>query len=187
MLQPGDLREERQVVLCGRGDVPAQRRRELGRAEDRAEIEEDIGEHDLLVAARVHPAGYLRLPLRQSLAPQRIRCHDVARAQRKPGLLETTRESAGQLGEKSIDAFALGGGMIGEDEAVVLIRVEQALAAAGRAHHQHGKRYGRPAPARLRHAHKRLTQDGRCNVVVEGIDERDHLHHRLAGRQQHRS
>ena len=76
-----------------------------GAPRDGAEIEEDIGEHDLLVTPRAHPAGHLRVPLRQRLAPKRVRRHDVPRAQGKACVLEPAREPLRQLDEKPIDAF----------------------------------------------------------------------------------
>src|SRR6516225_8656852 len=104
--------------------MSAQRGRELERVWDCTEIEENIGEHDLLVAARAHPAGHLRLPLSQRFAPKRVCRHDVPSAQRKARLLKPPREPLCQRDEKPVDAFMLGIGMIGEDKAIVLIRTE---------------------------------------------------------------
>src|SRR5262249_14775214 len=110
---------------------------------------------------RAHPAGHLRLPLRESFAPKWVRRHDVARAQGEAGLVEAVCEPFRQLREEPIDVLLRVIGMIGEYETVVLIRVKQALAAAGRAHHQHGEGDRRLTPPQFRHARNCLTQNRR--------------------------
>ena len=105
--------------------------------EHRAEIEKDIRQTQRQRVRTTQPVMDLPAPLAQGLAPQRVRGHHVPTAKREANLAEGTGHASGQLDKKRIDGTVSGIRVIFQNETVVLIGKQEALAAATGTHDNH--------------------------------------------------
>ncbi len=110
---------------------------ECGIAELRIEIEDNVRPSgDLLVRSFRH-ARYLCLPAGQRLPVHGVACHDVAGTQYVSHPVQIHVDSVGEAREPFLDILGLFLGVIGDDEAVVLIGIEHHLPASSRSHDDH--------------------------------------------------
>jgi len=129
------------------------------------------------MSAPDRPAGDLAAPRVQRFAPDRVGRHDVARAKRKAGGIQRARDALGKGGEPAVHGVVPLVGVGSEHQAVVLVGVQEALAAAAGPHDKEGERHRcRPPAVRL------LCRLGLAHDAAhQGVVDR-----RKAGLQRHR-
>jgi hypothetical protein len=174
------LAQEAGVVAHLAEDHRAQRLHEAGLALDALEIEQHVAQLHRDLAARPDPARDLLAPLATGLAPHRVDRHDPAAAQREAQLIHVRRHARGELDEVRVDAAVLGIRVVGEHEAVVLVREQVALTAPARAHHDHGECDRRRPPALALHGIEVELHDATVDVVVDVRDQALDLRRRHA-------
>ena len=126
--------QERRVGAGDAGDHGAQFLGHRGVAPGAAEIEEDVAQPERRRIALAAPQGDLFLPLGQGLAPKGIGCHHITTAQRYADGVEVAGQALGQLDEPRIDFAVPVVRVVGEDETVVLVGVQEIFPAPARSH-----------------------------------------------------
>ncbi len=134
-------------------------------------VEQNVAEPERRFAPPADPAGHLLAPLYAGLAPDRVDRHDPAAAERKAELIELGGHPIGELNEEGIDAGVLAVRVIVEDEAVVLVREQVALAAPARAHDDRREGDRRCAPAGRPHGIEIEREHAPVDVVVDRRDQ----------------
>ena len=170
-LDPEQRAQESRVGAAQGEDGLAQLVGKRDLAEHALEVEQHVGELERHVAAARDPAGHLLAPLAEGLAPDRVDRHHPAPAEREAELVQMPVHAGRELDEEGIDPGVLGVRIVGEDEAVVLIGEQIALAAPARAHHDRGEGDRRRAPALGAHGVELERQHPAMDVVVEAGDQ----------------
>ena len=118
-------------------------------AVDGPHVEDDVDVEQILRPRAAHPFGDARLPQIERAAELGILRHDAALAVGHAGGVEEVGEAPAELGKPAVLGAA--GLARGEDDGVVLVGGEQALAAAARAEHEQAPWAGRGAQTLCRH------------------------------------
>ena len=164
---PVHLTKERPIVADQTGDDMSQLTGEFSLAPHRLEVEEDVGEANGNETALARPPTDLIDPLPQCLTPQRIYRHAVAIAVGDAGLVQVAAEPLGQLEKKGIGSGVLVLGVIGDDEAVILVGKQVVLAATSRAHDDGSGGGWRITPTLRGHLLQRRFADTAIQIIVD--------------------
>ncbi len=102
---------------------------ELDAAIGAVEVEEDVGQPHGDETALRDPDVDLLAPLAARFPPKRIHGHDVAFAKRKTDRIELVVHPLCELAEIAVDLVVVVIWIVFQDEAVVLVRIDEVLAA----------------------------------------------------------